>query len=183
MPPDPAHPPPPGPAAAWEKTYPGTLDQAREVRAALGALLAGCPLAADVILLASELAANAITHSASGKPGGAFTVRLTHRHGDHVHAEVTDQGSSWPGDLPAAARHPHGLYLLQALSTRCGVRCGTPDRTVWFRIDYPRPPARHPARRDDQDMTATPAPEDPDAASPPGSRDDAHRAEPLPARP
>lgn len=132
----------PAPATAWEQTYPGTPDQARHLRAALGVLLAGCPLAGDVILLASELAANAIIHSASGQPGGTFTVRLTHRHGDHVRAEVTDQGSGWDGGLAARAGRPHGLYLLQALSNRCGVHGGTPARTVWFRIDYPARPAR-----------------------------------------
>ena len=144
MPPDPA--PPPPPVTAWEHTYPGTLDQARALRATLGSLLADCPLAADVILLASELAANAILHSASGRPGGTFTVRFTHRHGDHVRTEVHDQGSGWDGDLTPSARDWQGLHLLQALSTRCGVRSGASDRAVWFRIDYPPPTGPPPSR-------------------------------------
>ena len=79
-----------------------------------------------------------IAHSDSGKPGGTFTVRLTHIPGDHVRAEVQDQGSStWDGDLRASARHPHGLYLLLTLSTRCGTGHGTRSRTAWFRIDLP----------------------------------------------
>jgi serine/threonine-protein kinase RsbW len=138
------HPARPAPATTWEQTYLGTPDQARALRAALGTLLASCPVAADVILLASELAANAITHSASSLPGGTFTVRLAHHHGDHIHAEVTDQGSSWDGDLAATAGSPHGLYLLHALATRCGTTASTGSRTVWFRLDYPSAgPPRH----------------------------------------
>ena len=124
-------------ADTWEATYPGIPSQLARLRADLRRLLADCPLADDVLILASELAANAVTHSDSRRPGGTFTVRLQHQHGSHVHAEVTDQGSSWDGDLTAAADRPHGLYLLRALSTRCGVHGGAPARTVWFRIDYP----------------------------------------------
>jgi serine/threonine-protein kinase RsbW len=65
------------PAAAREKTYPGLPAQARAVRADLRPLLADCPAADDALLLVSELAANAITHSDGGRPGGTFTVRLT----------------------------------------------------------------------------------------------------------
>lgn len=145
---------PAGPQAAWEKTYPGLPAQARAVRADLRPLLAGCPAAADALLLVSELAANAITHSDSGHPGGTFTIRLTHQPGRGVQAEVRDQGSAWPGDLPAPARSPHGLYLLQALSTACGVRRDGRIQIVWFHLDCrgptvpaPRIPATRTAHR------------------------------------
>jgi two-component sensor histidine kinase len=126
-------------SAAWEQAYPGTLDQARRVRAALGPLLAGFPAASDVILLVHELVANAIIHSTSGAPGGNFTVRLTRAPGGPVTAEVTDQGSTWDGDLGKSAVHRHGLYLVQELSDACGVRGSGRARTVWFRIDHPAP--------------------------------------------
>jgi anti-sigma regulatory factor (Ser/Thr protein kinase) len=132
---------PAGPTAAWEQAYPGTADQARHVRAALGPLLAGFPAAADVILLVSELVANAVIHSNSGAAGGSFTVRLTRIPGVHVTAEVTDQGSTWDADLRASAVHRHGLYLLQELSDACGVRGSGQTRTVWFRIGCPGPPS------------------------------------------
>jgi serine/threonine-protein kinase RsbW len=124
------------PAAGRQRTYPGLPAQARIVRADLRPLLTGCPAADDVLLLASELAANAIAHSDSGRPGGTFTVRLTHEPGSGVRAEVADQGSTWPGDLPVCAQPPHGLYLLQALSTACGARRVGPARIVWFRLDH-----------------------------------------------
>jgi serine/threonine-protein kinase RsbW len=133
---------PPAPAPAWQRTYPGLPAQARIVRADLRPLLAGCPAADDVLLLASELAANAIAHSDSGRPGDTFTVRLTHRPASGIRAEIADQGSTWPGELPVSARSPHGLYLLQALSTACGGRRDGPARTVWLRLDHCCGPAR-----------------------------------------
>ena len=144
--------------AAWQRAYPGLPAQARIVRADLRLLLAGCPAADDVLLLASELAANAIAHSHSGRPGGSFTVCLTHEPGSGVRAEIADQGSAWPGDLLASAQPPHGLYLLQALSTACGARRDGHRRIVWFRLDHccgpapalPRPAGSAPRRSGDR---------------------------------
>src|SRR5205823_5367068 len=120
---------------AWERTYPGAVSQVRLVRAAVRSLLDGCPAADDAVLVVSELAANAIRHSASGAPGGSFTVRLRHACGDHVRAEVQDQGSDWDGDLAASARHPHGLGLVMALATACGTGRGPGrSRLVWARV-------------------------------------------------
>ena len=128
--------PPAIPAAAWERTFPGTASMARHVRAGLRSELRGCPIADDVVLVVSELAVNAILHSDSGQPDGTFTVRLRHACGDYVHAEVQDQGSMWDGDLAASARHPHGLYLVAAVSAACGTAPG-PGRSclVWARLD------------------------------------------------
>jgi len=62
----------------WEHPYPGTTDQVRHVRAALRDFLGDCPVADDAVHLLSELSANAIAHSDSGKSGGTFTVRAQH---------------------------------------------------------------------------------------------------------
>lgn len=128
---------PPNLARAWQQAFPGTPDQLRPVRAALRIFLDGCPAADDVGLLVTELAANAIAHSASGEPGGTFTVRVRHAHSDHVRAEVRDGGSDWDGDIGRSASHPHGLYLLLALAAVCGVHGSDGSRTVWFRLDDP----------------------------------------------
>ena len=45
--------------------YPGRPAQVRRVRADLRVILGGCPVADETILVASELAANAVTHSSS----------------------------------------------------------------------------------------------------------------------
>jgi hypothetical protein len=54
-------------------TYPGCPDQVRHVRHAVARYLAGCPAADEAVLVVSELAANAVVHSASR--GAFFTVR------------------------------------------------------------------------------------------------------------
>jgi serine/threonine-protein kinase RsbW len=133
----PLSPAPPSAAPAWEQAFPGTVSQARTVRIALRPMLDGvdASTAGDVVLVVSELAANAIAHSDSGLPGGTFTVRLFRRPGQ-VHVEVWDQGSAWDGELARSARHPHGLYLVTALSAACGTAPGPGrSRRVWARID------------------------------------------------
>lgn len=131
-------PPPTDGIRTWEATYTGTADQVRRVRAWVRPLLGSCPVSDEVVMLISELCANAVLHSDSGKPGGRFTVRLRHLPGEWVRAEVQDQGkSTWDGDLARSARHPHGLCLLLTLSTRCGIKHDTRSRTAWFWIDCP----------------------------------------------
>jgi serine/threonine-protein kinase RsbW len=121
----------------WEHPYPGTTDQVRHVRAALRGFLGDCPVTDDAVPLLSELSANAIAHSDSGKAGGTFTVRVEHFVNSYVWGEVEDQGSSWDGDLASSARHPHGLYLLEQMASDCGVERISRVHVVWFRIDYP----------------------------------------------
>ena len=78
-----------------EFTYPGAAEHIRAVRADLRPLLADCPVAEDVILCASELAANATLHSNSRLPGGTFTVRVAISACDHVRIEIEDNGGPW----------------------------------------------------------------------------------------
>ena len=63
--------------------YPGSTEHVAAVRADLRPLLRDCPVADDVILCASELAANAAVHSLSRLPGGTFTVRAEINPGEH----------------------------------------------------------------------------------------------------
>ena len=49
-------------------------------------------MADDVILCASELAANSAIHSRSRLPGGIFTVRATISPGNYAWVEIEDSG-------------------------------------------------------------------------------------------
>ena len=80
----------------------------------------------SVILLASELATNAILHSRSGHPGRVFTVRATLYPGDYAWVEVIDQGGAWTAD-ELDDEHGRGLASLPlSLGTATGASMATP---------------------------------------------------------
>jgi len=121
----------------WCRSFPASPDQAGEARRFLATVVGNHPAAADAITCLAELAANAIIHSRSARPGGAFTVRL-HRSARHIRIEVTDQGGPWgiPQEDPETGR---GLRIVQALSARQGIiltgHVSDPgQRTVWCEI-------------------------------------------------
>jgi serine/threonine-protein kinase RsbW len=117
--------------------YPGRPEQVRRVRADLGAFLNGCPIADETILVASELAANAVTHSSSRQPGGRFILRAEVRPGDYAWVEVEDQGGIWTGHRPRDGR-PHGLDIVQAIAGGWGISGdATVGRVAWARLGWP----------------------------------------------
>jgi len=105
------------------------------VRQWLYATLGACPAADDGVLLVSELATNALTHSASGR-GGALTVTVFHRSGD-VRIEVADQGGRWPTATAGDGVHGRGLVIVGSLARAWGVTGDDSGRTVWFELDCP----------------------------------------------
>jgi serine/threonine-protein kinase RsbW len=122
----------------YVRSYPGTLDQIRQVRAFLRDVLTGCPRADDVVAVGSELAANAAVHSRSGLPGGHFTVRAEVSEGAYVLITVDDEGGPWQ----ARAYEPlsgHGLDLVQAIAgpDRWGVTGDANGRQTWARLLWP----------------------------------------------
>lgn len=84
-----------GAGDAWSRVFPGQPDQVREARAFLRGVLGGCPVADTALLVCSELASNAVQHSRSARPGGAFTVRARLRPGAWAWIEVQDEGGRW----------------------------------------------------------------------------------------
>jgi hypothetical protein len=90
-----------------EVTYPGGTEYIRAVRADLRAVLDDRPRADDVILCASELAANAAQHSRSRLPGGTFAVRaiISPDHYARV-AERGDLSMSYMTGLYSVCRAP-----------------------------------------------------------------------------
>lgn len=124
-------------AIAFERDYPGVISQARHVRADLAKVAAECPAADDVILLASELATNAIMHSRSGHPDRVFTVRATLYPGDYAWVEIIDQGGAWTADA-LDNEHGRGLAIVAAVAGEgnWGIDGDAACRVAWFRLDW-----------------------------------------------
>ncbi|GII75919.1 hypothetical protein Sru01_09010 [Sphaerisporangium rufum] len=93
----------------------------------------------DIELMVSEVFANAVRHSESGRVrDGVVTVRV-YDDGETVRIEVTDAGS--PNDFPAVqapidplSEGGRGLWLVQELSSSWGWRQNPKGRTIWFEV-------------------------------------------------
>ncbi len=124
-----------------EKTFQARRDQVRQARYFLTDFLTDCPAADDVLLAASELASNAVLHSASSQPGGTFTLTADICHGEHVRIEVRDLGGPW-NQTPHHDGRPHGLDIIASLATSHGVT-GDPltGWTAWAVLAWHPAPA------------------------------------------
>jgi anti-sigma regulatory factor (Ser/Thr protein kinase) len=121
------------------RTFAGSPGEIRNVRDFVRQLLEGCPVVNDVILLASELATNAVRHTASGADG-TFCV-LVQAAGGRVRVEVHDMGSV----TAPAVRHSDppresgaGLAVVEAIASRWGFHGSQFGRVVWFEMDWQR---------------------------------------------
>jgi anti-sigma regulatory factor (Ser/Thr protein kinase) len=125
-------------ATSWKcgQSFPGVVDQVGQARAFLTQALGDFPLAADAVLIASELGANAVMHSASGKPGGRFTVRVEAYEGDYLWIEVEDQGGSWT-EHDSTEECGRGLRIVAALASEWGIEGDALARVVWARLNWP----------------------------------------------
>ncbi len=115
--------------------YPGSIAHIAAVRADLCPLLRDCPVADEVILCVSELAANSALHSRSRLPGGTFTVRAKISPGEHAQIEVEDDGGPWTQEVSDSTGH-HGLDIVRALATAWGIDGDQTTRTTWARFDW-----------------------------------------------
>jgi anti-sigma regulatory factor (Ser/Thr protein kinase) len=121
-----------------DTTYPARAEHIGQVRADLRGLLGDCPVADDVILCASELAANAVLHSDSGKPGGKFTVRAEVIPQQYARIEVEDSGGRWMAASPDPDRsRGHGFDIVSALAADWGIDGDHRARTIWARFEWP----------------------------------------------
>jgi len=118
-------------------TFTASADQVRQARNFTARLLDGWPIADEAILCVSELAANAVVHSASGEPGGTFSARLSAIPGEYVRLEVRDQGGPWV-QRDQDGERPHGLDIVRRLATGFGVDGDAQNGwIVWARLDLP----------------------------------------------
>ncbi|WP_190276676.1 ATP-binding protein [Catenulispora acidiphila] len=123
----------------WTRSFKGLPEQVADVRELIRWVIGDVDGADDVVLVASELAANAIRHSASGDLGGSLALQVA-AFSDAWHVRLTDQGGrtnpTWePADDDEAGR---GLPVVMALSRAWGVIGGSTGRTVWAEIPYPK---------------------------------------------
>jgi serine/threonine-protein kinase RsbW len=104
----------------------------------LTSLLPECAARDELLSVATELGSNALEHTASGTPGGSFTVQVAWRQ-SMVYVAVTDGGSRGEPRViedPDAERG-RGLLLVHGLSARTGWTGDERGRVVWAQIPWP----------------------------------------------
>jgi serine/threonine-protein kinase RsbW len=124
--------------ACWSRTFPGLPEQVGQARLFTTSVLAGRPEADTAALVVSELATNALRHTASGNPGGTFLVVVWAR-GDGVRVAVYDLGSAGaPAITPASGGElrasGHGLVLVAMLAKEWGATRTRSGRRVWAEL-------------------------------------------------
>lgn len=126
----------------------GTVDQIAAARRFVGEVVGdGHPRRAEAVLLASEIAANAVEHTATGhRPdggAGGFTVIVVHD-AAWVYVQVVDEGAR---SVPCACKtrldgeSGRGVALIRELAWQWGYtsrRLGDRERgVVWFVLGQP----------------------------------------------
>lgn len=127
----------------FRRTYPGHPSQVGHVRRDIAEIVAGCAVADELTLMMSELCANAVVHSRSGKPGGRFTVVVSISREQGVWIEVLDQGGPWDCRQSRDDR-PHGLDIVRTIAGdgNWGIAGdGEAGRAVWARLGWSDNPA------------------------------------------
>jgi hypothetical protein len=137
----------PEPGSRWLRVFAGVPTQVAEVRRFVSFLLTGCPARDALVSCVSELAANAIVHTASGD-GGFFSVEVACPRIGVARVSVTDAGgptepraggpvADEPGnvvDLPVSGL---GLALVAARASQGGFSDAGAGRTVWAEASWP----------------------------------------------
>ncbi|OOC52856.1 serine/threonine protein kinase [Nocardiopsis sinuspersici] len=129
--------------APWHvrRRFPGLPSQIAYARRFVARQLAASPELTTATLLTSELATNAITHSASGASTGKFEVCVRLAPG-WARVEVRDLGNMAEAPRPQhrgpydTDEHGRGLDLVEALSSKWGTepRGDGMGRRVWFEL-------------------------------------------------
>lgn len=125
------------------RRFPGLPSQISYARRFVARQMAESPELTTATLLTSELATNAIRHSASGCDTGKFEVCVRLAPG-WARVEVRDLGSTTEAPLPQhrdpydTAEHGRGLDLVEALASKWGTepRLDGRGRQVWFELEW-----------------------------------------------
>jgi anti-sigma regulatory factor (Ser/Thr protein kinase) len=114
-------------------TFPGLPAIVPSARRFVSGILAGSPRAAEMELIATELATNAIRHSPAGHDGGEFTITIRAEDG-WVRIEVSDTGTGqWypPESGDPDAEYGRGLAIVAALADKFGHDVTAKGQVMW----------------------------------------------------
>jgi hypothetical protein len=120
-------------------SFPADVDSPRHARRMAAATLRrwghGETLIADVSLVVSELASNAVRHA-----GSSFSVALQTR-GPLLRVTVEDRAllHDTASDARMMPRPPHGLCVVDSLATSWGVEPTRTGKLVWAQLTYAAP--------------------------------------------
>ncbi|MDA8372617.1 MAG: ATP-binding protein [Nocardiopsaceae bacterium] len=123
------------PRVAACRWFPGSRSSIREVRRFIANRLQGCPATDDAVLVASELATNAIQHTESGTWTTGFLVMLEHTAEEGVLITIHDAGTTtrtpYLAESNPNTEHGRGLSLVNAVAKSWGSQGGTAERMTW----------------------------------------------------
>ncbi|MFF9393240.1 ATP-binding protein [Streptomyces griseoluteus] len=120
-------------ARVWGLSCPGFPEEVSRARRWTRDILRGSPLADDAELIVSELSANAILHTASGREHGGFHLAVAVS-AQVVAVSVTDDGGT--GTAPKVehqdqdAEHGRGLGMVSVIAHRVVVHDSDHGHTV-----------------------------------------------------
>ncbi|MFJ9423240.1 ATP-binding protein [Streptomyces sp. NPDC101249] len=120
-------------ARVWGLSCPGFPEEVSRARRWTRDILRGSPLAEDAELIVSELSANAILHTASGREYGSFHLAVAVS-AQVVAVSVTDDGGT--GTAPKVehqdqdAEHGRGLGMVSVIAHRVVVHDSDHGHTV-----------------------------------------------------
>lgn len=123
------------------RVFPGRPEQVAHARRFVTQTLDGCPTVDEAVLCVSELAANALAHTASGN-GGEFEIIVCRGQASAL-IVVYDDGSATPPavrDLDATSEDGRGLGVVALTASRWGNFGGKSGRVVWFEMYWDPPP-------------------------------------------
>ncbi|MDB4872689.1 MAG: putative anti-sigma regulatory factor, serine/threonine protein kinase [Gemmatimonadales bacterium] len=127
------------PVTRWSRMFSGTPASVGEARKFACLLAAGHRLVDAVELVVSELATNAVDHTATGAPGGCFVVEVE-VYPARVWVAVVDMGADTSpvpsDDDPSSVKSVagRGLFLVDALAAKWGSEPVRVGRRVWADI-------------------------------------------------
>ena len=130
----------PPPRLIVSRVFPGRAEHVRQARRWVRAHLPPCPATEDLEAIASELAANAVLHTASGHPGGVFEAWLAWSP-ERARIVIADGGSPTAPALVigSTGERQRGLAVVDGLAAswrHCG---GWDRRWTWADVAWDGP--------------------------------------------